>query len=84
MSTSTRLRITLIFGLFLAAVTLYAIARSMETVAATSIAGIMTILSTYLWSQTKRPHYDSKTQENADPAVHRRDHPNDYDMDLDG
>jgi hypothetical protein len=84
MSTSTRLLATLAFGVFLAAVTLYSVSKEMETVAATSIAGIMTILSTYLWSQTKRPHYDSKTQENADPAFHRRDHPNDYDMDLDG
>jgi hypothetical protein len=57
----------------------------METVAATSIAGIMTILSTYLWSQTKRPHYDSQNlRKTLILSVHRRDHPNDYDMDLDG
>jgi glucose dehydrogenase len=84
MSTSTRLRITLIFGLFLAAVTLYAIARSMETVAATSIAGIMTILSTYLWSQTKRPHYEVTYQESDDPVVHSRNRSNDYDVQMDG
>ncbi len=83
MSTSTRLRFTLLFGLFLAAITVFAISREMETTAATSIAGIMTILSTYLWSQTKRPHYDSKTQENADPAFRHRDRPDDFDLEKD-
>jgi hypothetical protein len=83
MSTSTRLRFTLIFGLFLAAITVFAISREMETTAATSIAGIMTILSTYLWSQTKRPHHESKHQENLDPHLPSRNRPNDFDLDKD-
>jgi hypothetical protein len=56
----------------------------METVAATSIAGIMTILSTYLWSQTKRPHYEVTYQESDDPVVHLRNRSNDYDVQMDG
>jgi hypothetical protein len=56
----------------------------METVAATSIAGIMTILSTYLWSQTKRPHYEVTYQESDDPVVHPRNRSNDYDVQMDG
>ena len=84
MSTSTRLLATLAFGVFLAAVTLYSVSKEMETVAATSIAGIMTILSTYLWSQTKRPHYEVTYQESDDPVVHLRNRSNDYDVQMDG
>ena len=84
MSTSTRLLATLAFGVFLAAVTLYSVSKEMETVAATSIAGIMTILSTYLWSQTKRPHYEVTYQESDDPVVHSRNRSNDYDVQMDG
>ena len=41
MNTSTRYRITMIAAVFLAVITITAVFRSMEMVAATSIAGIM-------------------------------------------
>jgi hypothetical protein len=55
MTTRTRYKLTLFAAGFLALVTLLAIASKMETVATASIAGIMTILSAYIWSQTTRP-----------------------------
>jgi hypothetical protein len=55
MNTQTRFKLTLVTAVFLALVTLLALASKMETVATASIAGIMTILSAYIWSQTTRP-----------------------------
>lgn len=55
MTSRTRFKLTLSAAGFLALVTLLAIASKMETVATASIAGIMTILSAYIWSQTTRP-----------------------------
>jgi hypothetical protein len=45
----------------LALVTLLAIGSKMETVATASIAGMMTILSAYIWSQTTRPSKNEQT-----------------------
>jgi len=72
LSNSSRYRITMISGIFLAIVTFLSLFTGMETVAATAIAGVMTILSTYIWSQTKRPHQYEQTQgpaakDTADP-----------------
>ena len=55
MTTHTRYRLTLAAALFLAVVTLLSIFLKMEAVATAGIAGIMTVLSTYIWSQTTRP-----------------------------
>jgi|GEM_PF-1113011 len=55
MTTKTRLKLTVIAALFLGGITIMATIMKMEAVATTSIAGIMTILSTYIWAQTKRP-----------------------------
>ena len=55
MNTQTRFKLTLFTAGFLALVTLLAIGSKMETVATAAIAGIMTILSAYIWSQTQRP-----------------------------
>jgi hypothetical protein len=55
MNTKTRLKLTVIAALFLGGITLMATIMKLEVVATTSIAGIMTILSTYIWAQTKRP-----------------------------
>lgn len=55
MNTQTRFKLTMVAAGFLALVTLLALASKMETVATASIAGIMTILSAYIWSQTTRP-----------------------------
>ena len=55
MTTKTRLKLTVIAALFLGGITVIATIMKMEVVATTSIAGIMTILSAYIWAQTKRP-----------------------------
>jgi hypothetical protein len=55
MTTKTRLKLTVIAALFLGGITIMATIMKMEVVATTSIAGIMTILSAYIWAQTKRP-----------------------------
>ncbi len=59
MTTKTRFKLTLIAGAFLSLMALVATLEKMETLATTCAAGIMTILSTYIWSQTRRP---SKTE----------------------
>lgn len=84
MNNQTRFKLTLFAAAFLALVTLLAIGSKMETVATAAIAGIMTILSAYIWSQTQRPsHHEyaskrtqksrsAKTDRTARSA--RRDH----------
>jgi hypothetical protein len=57
MKPHTRYKLTLAAALFLAVVTLVSIFLKLETVATAGIAGIMTVLSTYIWSQTARPTY---------------------------
>ena len=57
MNTRTRYKLTLFTAIFLALITLLAICTKMETVATASIAGLMTILSAYIWSQTTRPSH---------------------------
>jgi hypothetical protein len=57
MKTRTRYKLTLFTAVFLALITLLAIGTKMETVATASIAGLMTILSAYIWSQTTRPSH---------------------------
>ena len=51
----TRLKITLAAAVFLVVTTYVSIFKEMEAVATTCIAGIMTVLSTYIWAETKRP-----------------------------
>ncbi|MFM2335141.1 MAG: hypothetical protein RIS91_1144 [Bacteroidota bacterium] len=65
MTYRTRYRLTLIAAGFLALVTLLAIGSKMETVATASIAGIMTVLSAYIWSQTTRPSRNEKTSKHT-------------------
>ena len=65
MNTQTRFKLTLVTAGFLALVTLLALASKMETVATASIAGIMTILSAYIWSQTTRPSKDEYNHKNS-------------------
>jgi hypothetical protein len=77
MNASTRLRFTAYAALFLAGVTILSILRGMEAVAATSVAGLMTILSTYIWSQTKRPHYEDPGQNHPDDGNGHTRHPHD-------
>ncbi len=65
MTYRTRYKLTLIAAGFLAWVTLLAIGSKMETVATASIAGIMTVLSAYIWSQTTRPSRNEKTSKHT-------------------
>jgi hypothetical protein len=51
----TRLKITLAAAVFLVVTTYVAIFKGMEAVATTCIARVMTVLSTYIWAETKRP-----------------------------
>ena len=55
MSKSKRLTITWVALIFLISTTYIAIHNDLETVATTCITGVMTILSTYIWAETKRP-----------------------------
>lgn len=55
MNYKTRLKITLAAAVFLVVTTYVAIFKEMEAVATTCIAGVMTVLSTYIWAETKRP-----------------------------
>lgn len=70
MNPSKRFRATLAAALFMALATVLAIFKGMEALASTSVAGIMTILSTYIWSQTKRPHAyeENRTPPGTAPA----------------
>ncbi len=70
MTNNTRFRLTLAAAVFLAVVTLLSIFLKMEAVATAGIAGIMTVLSTYIWSQTTRPTnpYHEKHNEPTKPA----------------
>ena len=51
----SRLKITLAAAVFLVVTTYVSIFKEMEAVATTCIAGVMTVLSTYIWAETKRP-----------------------------
>ena len=55
MKESKRYVITIVAGIVLAGLSILAIFKGMEVVATTSIAGILTILSSYIWAETKRP-----------------------------
>lgn len=79
MNSQTRLKLTLSAAAFLALVTLLSIYSKMEGVATASIAGIMTILSAYIWSQTTRPSKDeytsvSKQQKSSKHTASHRNH----------
>ena len=60
MRTKSRLKLTISAFLLLGMLAVLATYNQMETVATTAIAGIMTILSAYIWAQTKRPSVNEK------------------------
>jgi H+/Cl- antiporter ClcA len=74
MTSHTRYRLTLAAAVFLAVVTLLSIFLKMEAVATAGIAGIMTVLSTYIWSQTTRPttYYHEKHHQPTKPVKNTR------------
>ena len=55
MKTSKRFSITVAAGIILAALAALSIFKNMEGVASACVAGILTILTTYIWGETKRP-----------------------------
>ena len=55
MENRTRLKITILAGLILTLISLASIWQKTENIGMASIAGIMTILSGYIWGETKRP-----------------------------
>jgi hypothetical protein len=62
MKKSKRYTITIAAGAVLAVLAECSIFKTMDGVASTSVAGILTILSTYIWGETKRPS-NPKTEE---------------------
>jgi len=55
MRSSKRYFITVVAGIILSSLAVYSIYKSMEGVASACVAGILTILTTYIWGETKRP-----------------------------
>ena len=66
MTSSKRLLLTIIAGLILSIIAGFAVYRQMETVASACVAGIMAILSTYIWGETRRPSNKSNNQDNQE------------------
>jgi hypothetical protein len=55
MKLSKRYLITIAAGIILTLLAGFSIFKAMEGVATGCVAGILTILSTYIWGETKRP-----------------------------
>jgi hypothetical protein len=55
MKRSKRYTLTLIAGIILTLLAGFSIFQTMDAVATACVAGILTILSTYIWGETKRP-----------------------------
>ena len=55
MKTSKRYVITIIAGIVLADLAILSVLKGMEGLASACVGGILTILTTYIWGETKRP-----------------------------
>lgn len=55
MKTSKRYIITIVAGILLAALAILSVLKGMEGLASACVGGILTILTTYIWGETKRP-----------------------------
>lgn len=55
MKKSKRYTITVIAGFMLSNLAFLSVLKGMEGVATACVGGILTILSTYIWGETKRP-----------------------------
>jgi hypothetical protein len=60
MKKRTRLKITIIAGIFLCCLATYSTYKGMQNIGVTAIAGFMTILSSYIWGETRRPSIKPK------------------------
>ncbi len=55
MNNRTRYKISIASIMFLAMVVILSIFKNTENIGITAIAGLMTILTSYIWGETKRP-----------------------------
>jgi hypothetical protein len=55
MKTSKRYTITIFAGIILAGLAILSVLKGMEGLASACVGGILTILTTYIWGETKRP-----------------------------
>lgn len=55
MKLSKRYTITVLAGIFLAILAFLSVMKGMEGLASACVGGILTILTTYIWGETKRP-----------------------------
>jgi hypothetical protein len=55
MRTSKRYTITIIAGIVLVLLAGLSVFKGMEGIASACVGGILTILTTYIWGETKRP-----------------------------
>ncbi len=55
MQTRTRIKITLVAALLIIAFAILAVFKGMENLSITCIGALMTILTAYIWAETKRP-----------------------------
>jgi len=55
MKSSKRYIITIVAGIILAALALLSVLKGMEGLASACVGGILSILTTYIWGETKRP-----------------------------
>jgi len=55
MKLSKRYTITILAGIFLAVLAFLSVIKRMEGLASACVGGILTILTTYIWGETKRP-----------------------------
>jgi len=62
MRTSKRYTVAIAAGIVLSLLAALSILKSMEGVASACIAGILTILTTYIWGETQRPSNKNQNQ----------------------
>ena len=55
MKRSKRYTITVLAGFILTSLALLSVLKGLEGVASACVGGILTILTTYIWGETKRP-----------------------------
>lgn len=55
MNASKRYRLTIAAGIFMAGLAILSLLKGIEGVASICVGGILTILTSYIWGETKRP-----------------------------
>ena len=62
MKTSKRFTVAIAAGIVLSLLAALSIIKNMEGVASACVAGILTILTTYIWGETQRPSNKNQNQ----------------------